>query len=71
MVPSVLGHILVTKGVITMYAYQRASCSTAPSSFEEQQKEVFGYFAEHTGKIESYKEGSVFKEYQKQEAKDK
>lgn len=54
-----------------MYTYQRASNSTAPFSFEEQQKEVFSYFAEHTGKIESYKEGSLFEEYQKQESKDK
>ena len=54
-----------------MYTYQRSSRSTALSSFKEQQKEVFGYFAEHTGKIECYEEGSLFKEYQKQELKDK
>lgn len=54
-----------------MYAYQRVSSSTTPSSFEKQQKEVFGYFAEHTGKIESYTEGSLFEEYQKQLLKDK
>ena len=54
-----------------MYTYQRASGSAAPFSFEEQQKEVFGFFSEHAGGIERYEEGSLFEEYQKQESKDK